>query len=44
LIPNTRLIVSVLVTGRRGLLAGKGNWSVVVGFTLAQPTVNGEVS
>jgi hypothetical protein len=27
----------MLITGRRGLLAGRGNWSEVVGFTLAQP-------
>ena len=32
----------MLVTGRGGLLAGRGNWSEVIGFTLARATVNSE--
>ena len=40
--PKARLILSWLMTGRRGLAAGSGYWSEVIGFTLAQPTLNGE--
>ena len=34
----------MLVTGRRGLLAGKGNWSELIGSTLAQPVAIPETS
>jgi len=34
--------LSLLMTGLRGRRAGSRYWSEVIGFTLAQPTVNGE--
>lgn len=36
--PNTRLILFLSVTGLSGRLAGRGYWSEVMGFTLAQPS------
>lgn len=40
--PNTRLILSLLVIGERGLVAGRAYWSEVIGLTLARTAVNGE--